>query len=242
MNPFAEPLYATLLVLVVTNTRVILAADSRKNTLHVDGIREQGTMDKIFQTGDCYYAVSGLSSTEDGSFSLQAIIHKALTSSPHLREAIRHLAKAVAAELKAYLAALKQCSPTLFAQLQRDSHWGGEIVLVQRINDVPAAALLTYKVTTGEPVKVVVDSWRIDSNDIKEEEDCFWRAIGHTDFFGGMPSAKEVAQNPVATIKSLMEAAAKAHPQFVSGPLNIVELARDGTRWIEKSATAPAQL
>lgn len=243
MNLVAEPLYATLLVLVVTNTRVILAADSRKNTLHADGTHESGIMDKIFRTGDCFYAVSGFSATEDGSFSLQRIIHKYLVLYPGFSKAIQHLAKAVAAELKAYLAHLKKESPELFTHLLKDSHSGGEIVLVKREAGIPTAVLLNYKVTTGEEVKVVVDNWSIDSTYIKGEEDCFWRVIGHTAFGDkGLPSLKEVARDPVAITKRVMEAGARVHPQFVSSPINILELTADGERWIEKSPTAPAQI
>lgn len=241
MNLVAEPLYATLLVLVVTNTRVILAADSRKNTLHADGTRESGTMDKIFRTGDCYYAVSGFSSTEDGSFSLHRIIHKHLVLYPSFSKAIRHLAKAVATELKAYLVHLKNESPELFTLLLRDSHSGGEIVLVKRDAGIPSAVLLNYKVTVGKEVKVEVDSWSMNSTHIKSGEDCFWRVIGHTAFGDkGMPSVKDVARDPVAITKGMMEAGARVHPQFVGSPINMLELTAEGERWIEKSPSAPA--
>lgn len=241
MSLLAEPLYATLLVLVVTNTQVILAADSRKNTLYPDGSRVQGTMDKIFRTGDWYYAVSGFSSTEDDAFSLQRVIHQTLLLYTDFRQATRHLAKAVATELKAYLTDLKKVSPELLAQLLRDAHSGGEIVLMKRVAGIPTAILLTYKVTTGEGVKVMVDTWSIDSMQIKGKEDCFWRAIGNTAFPDqGMPSVREVAANPAAAAKRMLEEGARVHPLWVGGPFNMVELAAEGERWIEKSPTAPA--
>lgn len=241
MDFFAEPLYATLLVLVVTNTRVILAADSRKNTLHPDGSRVQGTMDKIFRTGDCYYAVSGFSSTADGAFSLQRVIHETLLLYTGFREATRHLAKAMATELKAWLSGMRKVSPELFTQLLRDAHPGGEVVLVKRVAGVPTAVLLTYNVTTGAEVKVVVDTWHMDSTHIKGEEDCFWRAIGNTAFLNrGLPSAREVATAPAAAAKKMLEEGARAHPQWIGLPFNMVELRGEGERWIEKSPTAPA--
>lgn len=241
MSLLAEPLYATLLVLVVTNTQVILAADSRKNTLHPDSSRVAGTMDKIFRTGDCYNAVSGFSSTEDEAFSLQKVIHRTLLLYPDFNQAVRHLAKAIAMELKAYLTSLQKEGPQLFAQLLRDSHSGGEVVLVKTVAGTPTAVLLTYKVTRGEGIKVVVDSWRIDSSHIKGEEDGFWRAIGNTDFLArGMPSVKEVAAGPAAVAKRLMEEGARVHPQWIGGPVNMLELTPGGERWIEKSPTAPA--
>lgn len=243
MNPFADPLYATLLVLVVTNTRVLLAADSRKNTLHPDGTREEGTMDKIFRTGDCYYAVSGFSSTSDGSFSLQGVIHKTLLLYADFRTAIKQMAPAIATELKAYLGSLQKSSPRLFAQLLRDSFSGGEIVLVKRIGSMPTAVLLTYKIAAGRSVKVEVDTWSINSSTIAEQDDCFWRAIGHTAFLDrGMPSLKEVAQHPAATAKRIIEQGAKAHPHFVGGCINLLELTKEWERWIEKSPTTPARL
>ena len=241
MSLLDEPLYATLLVLVVTNTRVILAADSRKNTLHPDGSRVQGTMDKIFRTGDCYYAVSGFSSTEDEAFSLQKVIHQTLLLYTDFNRAVSHLAKAVATGLKAYLARLKQESPQLFAQLLRDSHSGGEVVLVKRVAGVPTAVLLTYKVVAGASVKVVVTSSGIDIGSIRGEEDCFWRAIGNTAFLDwSIPSVKEVAAGPAAAAKRMLEEGARAHPQWIGGPFNMVELTPGEVRWLEKSPTAPA--
>lgn len=242
MSLLAEPLYATLLVLVVTNTRVLLAADSRKNTLHPDGRREEGTMDKIFRTGDCYYAVSGFSSTSDGSFSLQGVIHKTLLLYTDFSNAIKQLGPAVATELKAYLDSLQKGSPRLFAQLLRDSSSGGEIVLVKRIGNMPTAVLLTYKIVAARSVKVVVDYWSINISTITGEDDCFWRAIGHTDFLNkGLPSVKEVARQPASTAKRIIEQGARAHPHFVSGPINLLELTREWERWIEKTPTAPAR-
>lgn len=243
MNPFTDPLYATLLVLVVTHTQVLLAADSRKNTLHPDGRREEGTMDKIFRTGDCYYAVSGFSATADGSFSLQGVIHKTLLQYADFSLAIKHMAPAIATELKAYLDSLQKESPRLFAQLLRDSFSGGEIVLVKRIGNLPTAVLLTYKILSGSSVKVVVDTWSINIDSINGEDDCFWRAIGHAPFLNKkLPSVKEVAQHPAATAKRIIEEGAKAYPDFVGGLINLLELTRQWERWIEKSPTAPARL
>jgi hypothetical protein len=243
MSPFADPLYATLLVLVVTNTRVLLAADSRKNTLYPDGRREEGTMDKIFRTGDCYYAVSGFNSTADDTFSLQSIIHKTRILYPGFSTAVKHIARTLASELKAYLAVLKKSSPLLLEQLLSDSQAGGEIVLIERVKEVPSATLLSYRISSSDRIKVVVESWSINTTDIKDEEDCFWRAIGNTAFLAvGMPLVKEVAQSPVPTIKRMVEVGAKAHPHFISGPVNIVELTPEGVHWIEKSTTAPAHV
>jgi hypothetical protein len=240
MNPFAEPLYATLLVLVVTNSRVILAADSRRNVLYPDGAREQGTMDKIFQTGNCYYAVSGFSSTYDGRFSLQAVLHKLLLFYPDFNSGLTRIAKAVASELKNYLSVLNSTSPALFAQLRRDSNSGGEIVLVKRVGDVPTAALLTYHIIDGAPVKIVLQNWRIDTTSIKGEDDCFWRAIGNTGFLNGrLPSENEMATRPIEAVKRLMQEGIKANPQQIGGPINILEVTPTGEQWIEKSPTAP---
>lgn len=240
MSPVADPVCATLLVLVVTNARVILAADSRRNVLYADGVKEQGSMDKIFRTGDCYYTVSGFSSTQDERFSLQAIIHKVLLLYPDFDTALKQLASTLATELKHYLATLKDNSPTLFTQLLRDSHSGGEIVIVKKVNDVPAATLLDYRIIDSEPVRVVLESWKITTGDIRGPDDCFWRAIGNTDFLNRrMPAQTDMARHPEEQIKTLMQEGRKAYPRQIGGPLNMLEVTPGGAQWIEKSATAP---
>ena len=44
-----EPIFATILVLVVTNRNIILAADSKKTSLNAEGIERNEIMDKIYQ-------------------------------------------------------------------------------------------------------------------------------------------------------------------------------------------------
>lgn len=232
-----ETLYATILVLVVTKHNLILAADSRKTNLDPGGIGKRGTMDKICQTNDYYYAVSGLNSNEDGSFSMQAVLHNILVEYSDLDEAVKSIAVTLTAELKNYFTNLKKMSSALFRQFQTYSFSGGEIVIAKRVGNIPAAYLLDYKIIDGSVINVVMNTGKIDIKKIKGNEECFWRAIGNTSFLNNnMPTEREMAANPIKKAKWIIEEGIKIYPDFVSAPINILEMTEAGEQWIEVNA------
>lgn len=232
-----EALYATILVLVVTNHNLILAADSRKTNLDPGGIGKKGTMDKICQTNDYYYAVSGLNSNEDGSFSMQAVLHNILVNYSDSDEAIKSIAVTLTAELKNYFINLKKISSALFRQFQTYSFSGGEIVIAKSVGNIPTAYLLDYKIIDGSVINVVMNTGKTDIKKIKGNEECFWRAIGNTSFLDkNMPTEKEMAANPIKKAKWIIEEGIKIYPDFVGAPINILEMTEAGEHWIEVNA------
>jgi hypothetical protein len=236
---FMDALYATILVLVVTNQRILLAADSRKTYLDKQGVQKLGTLDKIYKTNDCYYAVCGFHE-EEGRFSLHQIIHKYLLQSGSLHETIKAMAKELATALKHYFLELKKGSPALFQQLIRTSASGGEVFIVSRVDAIPTAFLIDYKVMDGATVKVTMKTWSINILAIINAESCFWRAIGNTPILSSaLLSEKVWALHPVQNAKSLLAEGIKRYPDFVSGPINMLELTTEGVHWIEKTPTAP---
>lgn len=238
-----DPFYATILVLVVTNRQLILAADSRKTHLYPQGTLELETMDKIYQTKDCYYAVSGFHSSAEAGLHLPAMIHRLLLRHSGLREAVRQLATTAADELKRYFAELKKSNLPLFTQLLHHNHAGGEMVMVKRVDGVPVAYLVDYKIIDSNVVKVEVNTWQTSRMKIESDESCFWRAIGHTGFLHRhMPTEKEMAAHPAQKAEEIIREGAKRYPQFVSEPINLLQLTNEGEAWIMKSATAPNRI
>lgn len=234
-----DVLYATILVLVVTNQRILLAADSRKTYLDNQGVYTVGIIDKIYTTGDCYYAVCGFHE-EEGRFGLHQLIHKHLLQSTSLHMALKHMVQDLASALKQYFGELKERNPELFQQLKRMSASGGEVFIVSRIHTIPTAFLIDYFVSDGTTVKVTMNTWSIDINAIKSPESCFWRAIGNTPILSSsMLSEKEWALHPIKTAKQLIEEGSKRYPDFVSSPINMLEFTVEGVNWIEKTHTSP---
>lgn len=236
---FMDALYATILVLVVTNQRILLAADSRKTYLDKQGVHKVGSLDKIYKTNDCYYAVCGFHE-EEGRFSIHELIHTHLLQSLGLHEAIKQMVQALATALKQYFQELKKSSPALFQQVKRVSASGGEVFVVSRVDTIPTAFIIDYRVTDSSDVKVTMNTWSIDILAIKNPESCFWRAIGNTPTLSStLLSEKEWALHPVENAKSLIEEGIKRSPDFVSAPINMLELTINGINWIEKTYTAP---
>lgn len=229
---FMEQLYATILVLAVTNHNLILAADSRKTNIYQDGIGK-GTLDKICQTNDYYYAVSGLHSDADGNFSMQTILHRTLLEYSDFDAAIKRIALTLTTELKNYFINLKKTSPVLFRQFQTYSYSGGEIVIAKRVNDIPTAYLLDYRIIDGSVIDVVMNTGKTDIKKIKNSEECFWRAIGNTAFLDKkMPTEKEMAANPIKKARWIIEEGIKMYPAFVGEPINILEMTEAWEQWV----------
>jgi hypothetical protein len=140
-----DAFYATILVMVVTNQRILLAADSRKTYLDKNGIHKTGTIDKIYETDDCYYAVCGFHE-EENSFSVHRLLHNCLTQFSDFSHAVKQITHSLATELKAYFTALKKSSPAVFQQLKNISSAAGEVFLVKRHNNIPTAYFLDYHI------------------------------------------------------------------------------------------------
>lgn len=228
-----EPLLATILVLVVTNHNLILAADSRKTILFPDGIGKMGTLDKISQTDNYFYAVSGLHSDKEGSFSIQAILHRTLLEYSNFDEAIKRISVTLTTELKNYFIDLKKINPGLFRQFQTYSYSGGEIVIAKRVNNIPTAYLLDYKIIDGSVIDVIMNTGKTDIKKIKRSDECFWRAIGNTSFLDeNMPTEKEMASDPIKKAKWIIEEGIRICPAFVGEPVNILEMTEAGEQWI----------
>lgn len=228
-----EHFYATILVLAITNHNLILAADSRKTNLYPGGIGEKGTADKICQTNDYYYAISGLHSDEDAGFSMQAILHCILLEYSDFDEAIKHITVTLTTELKNYFINLKKNNAQLFRLFQTYSYSGGEIVIAKRVNNSPAAYLLDYKIIDASAINVVMNTGKTGIKEIKGNEECFWRAIGNTSFLDkNMPAEKEMAADPVKKSKWIIEEGIRNYPAFVGGPINIIEMTEAGEQWI----------
>ena len=237
-----DALYATILVLVVTNQRIVLAADSRKTFLEVHGVQSVSTIDKIYRTDSFYYAVSGFHE-EEGGFSLHPLIHQHLSGAINLHNAIKPLVQTLVTAMKQYFQELKTSHLTLFQQVMRVSAFGGEIFIVGNVNNIPTAYLIDYQIRDDAAIRVVLNTWSIDSNAIKSKESCFWRAIGNTPALASIwLSEKEWAINTVKNAKSLIEEGCRQFPSYVSLPINILELTHDGVHWIEKTPSAPNTL
>lgn len=231
--------YATILVLVVTKQHILLAADSRKTYLDKNGIQKLGTIDKIYKTNDSYYAVCGFHE-EENEFSIHEIIHQHLVKNISIKEAIKQLVHSLASALKNYFTNLKKTSPSVFKQLKQISASGGEVFIVKCVDSIPSAFLIDYRIIDGATIKVTMNTWSIDTVSIKESDTCFWRAVGNTPLLtNSYLTEKEWALYPEENAKRLIEDGSKLYPNFVGGPINMVELSSNGVRWIEKSPTAP---
>ena len=220
-----EALLATILVLVVTQQEIVLAADSNKTSLNSEGIEKNEIMDKIYQVGDYYYAVAGLDSSGDKSFSIHAILQRILHEYSDLEQVIKQVLAQLPIALKDFFTGLKQRSPEVFAQYQKLSGSGGEIVIIKRVGKTPTLYLLDYRIIEESTLKIVMNSWKADTSTIKERTQCFWRAIGSTSFLSGRyPSETDMALAPEAKAKEIIEEGSRIYPDFVGGPIKMLRM------------------
>ncbi|HYH16668.1 MAG TPA: hypothetical protein VD794_15665 [Flavisolibacter sp.] len=233
-----DTLYATILILVVTDQKILLAADSRKTYLDKNGIQKVETIDKIYQTEDCFYAICGFHE-EENSFSIHQLIHECLLQYSGMQNAISQMTQILAKAIKNYFSALKKSSAAIFNQLRKYSALSGEIFLIKCVKSIPTAYLLDYSITEGASVKVTINSWTINCKHIKENYCCFWRAIGNTSNLPTCIPEKTWATHPEICARKVIEEGIIKYPNFVSAPINMLELTPENVIWLEKSKTSP---
>jgi hypothetical protein len=227
-----EPLLATILVLVVTKHEIILAADSKKTSLNSEGIEKNEIMDKIYQVNDYYYAVAGLDSSGDGSFSIHTILNPILLGYSDIEIVVQQILSQLPIALKDFFSGLKERSPAVFAQYQKYSASGGEIVIIKRVGKVPSLFLMDYRISEEATMKIVMNTWKADISTIESSSQCFWRAIGSTSFLSGRyPSEEEMALHPEVKAKEIIEEGIRLFPDFVGRPIKMVRMDEEGA-WI----------
>jgi hypothetical protein len=233
-----DAFHATILVMVITGQRIVLAADSRKTYLDKNGILKIGSLDKIYQTNEYYYAVCGFHE-EEGSFSIHQQLHHFLCNCIDLNKDIKKLITSLANSLKQYFSSFKYKSPEVFNQFKKYSTASGEIFIVKRINNIPTAWLIDYHITGSESINVSLKTWGADITNFEAGISCFWRAIGNTGSLATAISEKEWMLQPELSARHVIEEGIAKSPNFVSKPINILTFTHQGVYWTEKSLTSP---
>jgi hypothetical protein len=230
-----EPLFATILVLVVTNRNVVLAADSRKVVLSPGGIAQKEIMNKVHQTNDYYYAFSGLDSSGVGGFNVQTILEGILNAYEDFELAIQHIVEVLPKAIKDFFTSLKEHHSALFEQFQKYCDSGGEIVIVKRVNSLPTVYLLDYRIVNELSIKVVMNTWKTNTSSIKGQHECFWRAIGNTSFLNATEILEEeMAMHPAKKARQIIEEGIEKNPDFIGAPIKIFLMDERGMKWLEE--------
>jgi hypothetical protein len=229
-----EPLFATILVLVVTNRNIVLAADSRKVVLSPDGVEEKEIMNKVYQTNDYYYAFSGLDSSGVGGFSIQTILDNILRAYEDFELSIQQIVAILPKAIKDFFSGLKEGHSALFAQFQKYCDSGGEIIIIKRVDRLPTVYLLDYRIVNESSIKVVMNTWKTNISAIKGPNECFWRAIGNTAFLNGYQiSEEEMATQSVEKATQIIKEGIRRYPDFVGSPIKVLIMDESGDQWLE---------
>jgi hypothetical protein len=165
---------------------------------------------------------------------MSAILDRALGEYQDFDESVRHVAAILTMELKNYFTELKKYSRAVFNHFQTYSYGGGEIIIAGRVNKMPTAYLLDYKIVDGSEINVIMKTGKTAIKEIRGSDECFWRAIGNTAFPDNkMPTEKEMAASPAKKAKWIIEEGIKTYPAFVGKPVRILEMTESGDEWIE---------
>ena len=228
-----EPLYATILILVVTKQQILLAADSRKTYLDANGVRKTGTMQKLREVNGYYYAIAGIYEDETTGFSIAKLLEDVFLETTDIKKAIQHITHQLATALKTYFSQLQQFHPSLLQQLKQQSASGGELFIVKKLANLPTAYNIEYRFSEKNDLQVIVKNGFIDCTQLTNSNTCFYRLVGNV-----IPSSlsrfteKQWATEPVESIHWVMQESQKAFPDFVSAPFSIVSLSANGVEWL----------
>lgn len=224
-----DVLLGTILLLIVTRHQLVLASDSRKTILHPDGRLEKEVVHKIHSVNDFFYASSGLHSAPGENFHLPLFIKSILQRYGNLDKAVHGLATALTPALHNYFLQLKKSQPKLLKMLLQHNGYGGEIFVIKQVHKIPSVYLLEYTLKLDEKVAVLLDTWKISTQNIRGKDGCFWRAAGSTSFLKNYrPLPGDLAQCPQKKARELMERAIQQDPLFTGPPITILEMEEGG--------------
>ena len=215
-------------IYVAENGHIYVAADSRR-TFFFDGNGQKfETVCKIHNVGSSYFAVSGI---DDSGLAKAAT--RALQHNTDVYVAVKSFGNAMVKRYKQLMDDAKLFYPDKFPKFLKDglgsvSFFGYYCGLPNVYNidflcslDKNGEVVVKYQINRIFVVKVIGIS-----KDIANAQP------------GDVPPVSVIDQNPELYVEALVKIEAKAQPQAVGAPIDLLELKPDGANWIRKNENA----
>ncbi|MFA6150763.1 MAG: hypothetical protein WC716_05550 [Chitinophagaceae bacterium] len=220
----SQPCFATCIVIMKQSDGIFIGADSRRNIY--DHQMKQSIVDdycKIHYAGNIYIAVAGYSDEQMKNIALSAA-QKSSSASEALNKCKIAIEKKLSETTETYRIKNKKGFEQRFAQ-----SLVGSVSFFSFINGKPELLTIHFSLVSSKSNKCIV------KGDIDYSPIVF---LGVSDHILKVPEqnvAKFISDRDwPKMVKTLIELEAKEHPQWVGGPIDMLQLDAKGAHWVQK--------
>jgi hypothetical protein len=230
---------ATLVLVVQTPKGIILAADSRRLRMKVDGTTIFNRTCKVYDKDSYAFALVGVPFESITGFDAAQIVSKKFTPRAPLAKSVVDLGQALRNELTAALTWLAQNRPTEFRYYEALGRL--QVVLVGSGGKRPEAWLIQIYPTTDR-LTLDVKSERIVTEFKTFGVDYAVTERSRVSGKATLPGAAYDTKTNLARILNLVEAQSEGGELAVAPPVDAVMLTSSGTQWLTERGDCSASL
>lgn len=230
----------TTIIVVRTSNGIFVGADTKRGITSYDPItnkiisQNSDTTCKIHKRYGFYYAIAGAKSEL-----IMEGIEKSITPKKSFEHTLLAVIKNVSSGLTRYLKDLQRKHKTIFDNrfVELGSY---EVALLGYENNIPKTTRIVFSVFTqpNQPVKIkgiIVDK-NVTVSASPDEIISF--PMGHAEEIKDLMVNREfwLSKQPSKAIEELIMIEAKAHPENVSAPVDILFITEKGFKWLQGPA------
>jgi hypothetical protein len=228
-------------------TRIVVGADTLRHHVSPSGGSEKTSFCKIKRTGTIYVSMAGYTS-DLPRFDAYSLASRAISDSNGVAESAKQFAKLTITPFTEAVSYKRRHNPVEYkTQISKGAIKGKgfgalEVFFMSFENSVPSFATVTFTISETSPETMSVKT----QFDFCPGHGCppagsgleklVFKTIGVADAIDGSikdrPSVLTDLQNdPVSTIRRLIELETKEAPDLVGLPIDILTISKDGAKW-----------
>lgn len=229
-----QPLFATSIVVLITQNYIIIGADSKRMIIDAEkDFTTNQTVCKIRRVGNYCYAAAGLVASASTSFSTDSIINYHLKHQKNFDKALKAIQKDITTALQRELQVQKEKHPAQYHKTLEMKANLLEVVILSINNQVPQAHILGFELTDEKNTTIKTYTAVSSGNNAHHGKQFFFLGeySGMEKYLNTMPSQSD----PVKLVNQLILSQSQITPSSVGAPVSLVKFSTQGMEWINNS-------
>ena len=239
LMPFVSSSQTTIIV-VRTSYCIYVGADTRKGTTVYDQKTNQristqnDTACKIFRNRNIYYSVAGANPEI-----VYGQIRKSIDSKRTFEASLKDIIKNVKLQRQAYLSDLQRSNKAIFESRYKELQ-SLEVALFGYENSIPKTVRVVFFIITTKDrpvlIKDTIPNKDFGKPSFKNEFIPF--PMGHAEEIKTKMFTRDfwLGKHPLKAIEELILIEAKAHPESVAKPIDLLTIDKNGAHWFGEPA------
>jgi len=231
---FCSTAFADTSIVVIRMPWVVVMGADSKTT--VEGSETSaGTACKIYQAGDLFFAVAGLTNDPGRGFNAPAMIGRAIRNESTMEAKVKAAEEAIIEGLIKELNRLQAEDPTIYERRVRAE--GGKVLSLAFVgfqNNESFALVRQFQAVESHPVSVRVSRESCPGNCSDGVRMFFLGQYRAVERYMSKRSQDTRQLSLEEAVNHFIELEIRENPQEVGGPVDILRIDKDGPRWIQK--------